>query len=79
MEKKITDKKTMIDPSIKDLLEKVDNRYRLVTVTSRRARQLVDKQEFLTDDGDRDKPLTTAIDEVVQGLVKYEQINEADK
>ncbi len=75
MEKK-TDKKTMINPSIKDLLEKVDNRYRLVTVTSRRARQLVGHQEPLTEDGDNDKPLTTAIDEVNQGMVEYETVRE---
>jgi len=73
------EKKTMIDPSIKDLLEKVDNRYRLVTVTSRRARQLVNHQDFLTEDGDNDKPLTTAIDEVNQGFVQYETFTEVEK
>ena len=78
MDKNI-EQKTMIDPSIKDLLEKVDNRYRLVTVTSRRARQLVNHQDFLTEDGDNDKQLTTAIDEVNQGFVQYETFTEVEK
>ncbi len=72
-------KKTMINPSIKDLLEKVDNRYRLVTVTSRRARQLVAHQSPLTELGDSDKPLTTAIDEVYEGLITYETLNDSAK
>ena len=78
MEKKI-EKKTMINPSVTDLLEKVDNRYRLVTVTSRRARQLVEKQEMLEEDGNYDKPLATAINEVYDGLITYEMIKDPTK
>lgn len=70
------EKKTMINPSVTDLLEKVDNRYRLVTVTSRRARQLVEKQEMLEEDGNYDKPLATAINEVNDGLITYETIKD---
>lgn len=69
----------MINPSIKELLTKVDNRYRLVTVTSRRARQLVDGQDIMVEDGDYDKPLTTAIDEVRDGLITYETIKDSTK
>ncbi len=72
----VMEKKTMINPSVTDLLEKVDNRYRLVTVTSRRARQLVEKQEMLGVDGDYDKPLETAINEVYEGFITYETIKE---
>ena len=32
----------MISPSILSLLDKVDNRYSLVVVTSKRARQIID-------------------------------------
>ncbi|PKK38669.1 DNA-directed RNA polymerase omega subunit [Clostridiaceae bacterium JG1575] len=73
------EKKTMINPSITDLLEKVDNRYRLVTVTAKRARQLIAKQPMLVEDGDYDKPLTTAIEEVNEGLVHYESTQEPPK
>ena len=33
---------SMINPSIVELLNKVDNRYTLVTVTAKRARQLIE-------------------------------------
>lgn len=71
-------KKTMINPPVTDLLEKVDNRYRLVTVTARRARQIIDGHEILTK-GNPDKPLTTAIDEVNEGLIEYETVKESLK
>lgn len=73
------EKHSMIEPSVTKLLEKVDNPYRLVTVTSRRARQLVDKQEILVDDGDYDQPLSTAIDEINQGLISFETLNDSVK
>lgn len=38
---------SMINPSVMDLLEKVDDRYSLVTITSRRARQLIEGQDPL--------------------------------
>ena len=71
-------KRTMISPPVTDLLQKVDNRYRLVTVTAKRARQIVDGQEMLLD-GDKDKPLTTAIDEVNEGFIEYETIKDSLK
>ena len=39
---------SMINPSITELLEKVEDRYSLVIVTSRRARQIIDGSEPLT-------------------------------
>ncbi len=71
------EKQTMIEPSLTDLLEKVDNPYRLVTVTARRARQLVNKQDMLLEDGNYDQPLSTAINEVNDGLITFENVTEA--
>lgn len=77
---------SMINPPITELLEKVDNRYRLVTVTSRRARQIIDNQEVLLPEEEieelgvedvKDKPLTIAINEVDEGLVTYEDLDPA--
>ena len=59
---------SMINPSIVDLLEKVDNRYSLVVATSRRARQLIDGEESMIQ-GVGTKPLTIAINEVEQGSI----------
>ncbi len=66
--------KSMISPSVTDLLQMVDNRYRLVTVTAKRARQLVNKKEILVEGGSYDQPLATAIDEIYEGLVTYETL-----
>ncbi|KEI01471.1 DNA-directed RNA polymerase subunit omega [Clostridium botulinum] len=64
----------MINPSIVELLTKVDNRYSLVTVTSKRARQIIDGDEMLVNVEDAYKPLTTAIHEVNSGEVTYESL-----
>lgn len=63
---------SMINPSIVDLLKRVDNRYSLVVATSRRARQIIDGQEPQVDDKDG-KPLTIAINEVNEGVISVEE------
>jgi DNA-directed RNA polymerase subunit omega len=68
----------MINPSIVDLLQKVDNRYSLVIVTSKRARQIIDGAEPYVK-VDSNKPLTVSINEVNDGFVKYEQVKEGLK
>lgn len=69
---------TMINPSIVSLLEKVDNKYSLVTITAKRARQLIDGAKALVDI-DSTKPVTVAIDEISQGKVTYESVKEGIK
>ncbi|MDS0524949.1 DNA-directed RNA polymerase subunit omega [Clostridium sp. SHJSY1] len=62
---------SMINPSVIDLLKKVEDRYSLVIVTSKRARQLIDGAKKLSE-VDSKKPLTIAINEVNEGSVTYE-------
>ncbi len=69
---------SMINPSIMDLLKKVDNRYSLVIVTSKRARQIIDGDEKLADVRSN-KSLTIAINEVDQGYINYESLKEGYK
>lgn len=69
---------SMINPSIVDLLKKVDNRYTLVTITAKRARQLIQDSEPLVD-VDSTKPVTIAINEIDQDLVTYEAVKEGIK
>lgn len=69
---------SMINPSIVDLLDKVDNRYSLVIVTSKRARQIIDGENKLTDIKSN-KALTIAINEVNQGFITYESLKEGFK
>ena len=60
-----------INPSIMDLLKKVDDRYSLVIVTSKRARQIIDGSDPMVATKSK-KPLTIAINEVNEGEVGYE-------
>ena len=69
---------SMINPSVVDLLKKVEDRYSLVIVTSRRARQIIDGNEPLTLNPSK-KPLTVAVNEVNEGLVSYHKSNEGIK
>ena len=69
---------TMINPSVMDLLEKVEDRYSLVMVTSKRARQLINGAEPLVK-VDSKKALTIAINEVNQDVVTYETDKEFTK
>lgn len=62
---------SMINPSILSLLKKVDNRYTLAVVTSKRARQLIAGDERLSD-CDSNKPVTIAINEINEGKITYE-------
>jgi DNA-directed RNA polymerase subunit omega len=71
----MVDSDSMINPSIVDLLEKVDNRYSLIVGTSKRARQIIDGDETFVN-VDSKKPLTIAINEVDQDVVTIEREKE---
>jgi DNA-directed RNA polymerase subunit omega len=68
----------MINPSIVSLLEKVDNRYALVVVAAKRARQLIsgDEKEVNIESN---KPVTVAIHEIDEGKVLYEKVKDGIK
>ena len=69
---------SMINPSVVDLLEKVHDRYSLVMLTSKRARQIIDGSMPQVN-VDSKKALTIAINEVDQNAVEYEIIEEGLK
>lgn len=58
----------MVKPTVNELLEKVDDRYRLVLVTSKRARQLAEGAEPLTDKHE-ESFVTLAAQEIAEGKV----------
>lgn len=61
----------MIYPSIKSLLQKVDNKYSLVVIAAKRSRQLIDgKQPYVKVDSNN--PVTIATNEINAELVSYE-------
>ncbi len=63
---------SMINPSVVELLKKAENRYTLVTVTSKRARQIIGGDESLLETESVKKPLSIAVNEVNEGRVFYE-------
>jgi len=56
----------MLYPSMKQLLKNIDNRYLLVNVASKRAREIAEDAE---DKGERldQKPVKIAINEIAEG------------
>ncbi len=64
----------MVKPTVKELLEKVDNRFELVVATAKRARQIADGAEVLTK-VDEEAPVTLAANEIAEGKVIVEEEN----
>lgn len=65
----------MVKPPVTELLKKVDSRYKLVIATSKRARQLAEGAEPLTDKKE-DSVVTLAAVEIDEGKVVIENENE---
>jgi DNA-directed RNA polymerase subunit omega len=68
----------MINPSIVDLKERVGDKYSLVVITSKRARQLIQGEKPLVN-VDSNKSLTIAINEVDQGKINFKVVHEGIK
>ena len=62
----------MVKPPVTELLKKVDSRYKLVIVTSKRARQLAEGARPLTDKKE-DSMVTLAAVEIDEGKVTIEE------
>ena len=60
----------MIEPSIDELLEKVESRYMLVTIIAKRAREIVAGDDIMIDTNDN-KPINIAIREFNEGRIVY--------
>src|ERR1700676_4804129 len=79
---------TMIDPPIETLLEKTTSKFTLVTLSSKRARQI---NSYFTQLGEGlgaivppqvtslpRKPLSIALEEIAAGKVTYHRLDEGD-
>lgn len=69
---------TMINPPIIDLLDKVGDRYSLVVIASKRAREIIDGEEPLVQITST-KPVTIAINEVENEKLKFIPASEGIK
>ena len=68
----------MINPSVVDLKKRTGDRYSLVVITSKRAREIIYGDEPLVDIKSN-KALTIAINEVNEGKVEFEKVEEGIK
>ena len=58
----------MVKPTRAELLEKTDNKFKLVIATAKRARQIAEGDEKLTDVKES-SPVTIAANEIAEGKV----------
>lgn len=66
----------MVKPAVTDLLKKVDNRYSLVIMTAKRARQIAEGETPMTV-VDEKSPVTLAVNEIYEDRV-YEVNDDAE-
>lgn len=66
----------MLYPSIDALLEKVDSKYTLVTLASRRARDMQFVNKKTIDNPQSDKFVGKSLEEVHAGTLTYRSLNE---
>ncbi len=68
----------MLKPSLNDIVEKIDNRYYLIATVSKRARELVDREEPLIETAATDKPVVVASEEIIAGKVGYRLLTDEE-
>lgn len=61
----------MVKPTRAELEERTDSKFRLVIATSKRARQIAEGSEKLTDVNEQ-APVTIAANEIAEGKVEIE-------
>lgn len=65
--------------TVEDCLENVDNRFELVLVASKRARQLARQNIDPTVDWDNDKPTVVALREIAAGTINKDILKQRDQ
>ncbi len=65
--------------TVEDCLEHVDNRFQLVMLATKRARQLATKGAEPMVPEDNDKPTVIALREIAAGLISRDLLNEVDE
>lgn len=64
----------MLYPPVDELQKRVDSKFTLVNLTLRRAHQLNNKAPRLIDHPRGSKPVTIALEEILQGKIKAKQL-----
>lgn len=68
----------MLYPEINKLRDEAGSRYYLVSMASKRARDLIDGNPKLDPDIKTNKPVSIAAEEIAEGLFTYNQIEESE-
>ncbi len=63
----------MLYPSIDELLEKVDSKYRLVKIATQRCREIEEKDNLYLNNYISNKNIGKALEEINEGLITYEK------
>ncbi len=61
----------MINPSFKELEHVSKSRYEIVMMAAKRARMIVDHSQPLIDEVTGNKPVTIAIEEIMEGKIDH--------
>ena len=61
----------LLYPSINKLQEKTDSRYSLVILAAKRARDIIDGKQILTEEAS-ERPVSQAAKEVAEDLITYQ-------
>lgn len=61
----------MLEPSIDALIEKIDSKYMLVTLSAKRARQLQNEDAQKRDEAPSRKYVGVALEEIMEGKLTY--------
>ncbi|MFB6497493.1 DNA-directed RNA polymerase subunit omega [Bacillus haynesii] len=65
----------MLDPSIDSLMNKLDSKYTLVTVSARRAREMQISKDAQIENPKSHKYVGKALEEIDAGLLTFEKEN----
>jgi DNA-directed RNA polymerase subunit omega len=62
----------MLYPSIDSLMEKLDSKYTLVTLSAKRARIIQQSPKVVGDQSKSNKPVGKALEEIIDGRLTYD-------
>ncbi|MET3682082.1 DNA-directed RNA polymerase subunit omega [Alkalibacillus flavidus] len=63
----------ILEPSVDNLLNKIDSKYAIVRASSSRARELHDNQNYMLDDYKSPKYVGRALEEIIEDKLSIEE------
>ncbi len=63
----------MLYPSINEIRKKADSRYTLVVLAAKRARDIIDGKPLLVANGNIEKPVSVAAEEIAEDFITYKR------